>query len=181
MLLAVGGDPIVPTDDAARREELRAEIVTLLQNLTTESNHVAQAFAAQQGLSHTDLEALLHVMQAEARGAPTTSGAIADTLGLTSGAATGVIDRLVRSGHAERRRDERDRRVIHVHYSPAARAVAQSFFRPLRQVTDGVMIDYTVDELAVITRFLGTMTSAMEEHARAVANDETAVGRTVEP
>ncbi len=165
-------------DDETRG--LRYEIVSRLQDLATESRHVAQSFSATQGLNHTDLEALLHVMRAEARGEAITSGGIADVLGLTSGAATGVIDRLARSGHVERRRDEHDRRVVRVHYSPEARLVAESFFGPLGEVTDRVMDEYTAGDLAMIATFLGRMNDAMARHARSVASpEESAPGRTV--
>ncbi|GAA4265586.1 MarR family transcriptional regulator [Frondihabitans peucedani] len=157
--------PDPTTSDDARRQ-LRADIVTRLQVLTTQSRHVAQAFSQQERLAHSDLDALLFVMHEEAAGSPATPGGIADALGLTSGAATGVIDRLTRAGHVERRRDERDRRIVRVHYSEHAQQIARGFFAPLGRLTDAVMSGYTDVELDVVVRFLGQMGGAMEQYAK---------------
>ncbi|BDZ51825.1 MarR family transcriptional regulator [Frondihabitans sucicola] len=164
----------MPTTPEDARRRLRAEIVTRLQVLTTESRHVAQAFSQTQNLAHTDLDALLFVMHEEAAGTPATPGRIADALGLTSGAVTGVIDRLVRAGHVERRRDEHDRRIVRVHYSEHAQRVARGFFAPLGRLTDDVMAGYTADELDVVTRFLGDMGVAMGEQARTASEPDPA-------
>jgi DNA-binding MarR family transcriptional regulator len=167
-------DPI-PADRDARgtstppaRAGARRDVVTAMQALTTGSQRVAQVFAARQGLGHIDLEALLHVMQAEERGDPVTSGRLGEVLGVTSGAATGVIDRLERAGHVHRTRDATDRRRVIVRYSEAARAVAGQFFGPLGALSDRVMAGYDDGELETVRRFLGEMAVAMTEHARAV-------------
>ena len=156
-----GGASAGGHDDPVRRD-----VVASMQRLTTESQRVAQAFAGQQGLGHIDLEALLHVMQAEQRGDPVTSGRLGDLLGVTSGAATGVIDRLERAGHVHRSRDDADRRRVLVHYSEAARAVAGQFFGPLGRLSATVMDQFDAAELRTVQRFLADMSVAMAEHAR---------------
>lgn len=152
----------MPTRGA--RDELGAQIVELVQRLGVEAQRVAHTFAAQQGLHQTDLEALLHVLQSEAHGEPATAGQLAAALGLTSGATTGVIDRLVRDGHLERRRSTRDRRTVHLHYSEHGHAVAEDFFGPLGRLSDQVMAEFSVPELEVVLRFLTGMTGAMASH-----------------
>ena len=150
----------------AHDDVVRRDVVASMQRLTTESQRVAQAFAGQQGLGHIDLEALLHVMQAEQRGDPVTSGRLGELLGVTSGAATGVIDRLERAGHVHRSRDDVDRRRVLVHYSEAARAVAGQFFGPLGRLSGAVMDRFDDAELRTVQRFLADMSVAMAEHAR---------------
>ncbi|GAB2981348.1 MarR family winged helix-turn-helix transcriptional regulator [Frigoribacterium salinisoli] len=172
----------MPDRAAPRRLDARADVVRHLQRLTTESQRIAQAFAARHGLGQIDLEALLAVMEAERAGDPLTSGRLGEALGVTSGAATGVIDRLERVGHVVRRRDDADRRRVLVHYGERAREVAGAFFGPLGGVTDTVLDGFTDDELDVVTRFLGAMSGGMAEHARSIgrpgpdgppASDET--------
>lgn len=144
---------------------MRREMVSRLQALTADSRTVATNFSSEHGLSSNDFDALLFVMQQEQSGTPATPGRIADNLGLTSGAATGVIDRLAKRGHVERRRDAEDRRIVRVHFAKAAREVASEFFAPLGVLTDDVMSHYSADELALVSRFLGEMSAAMRTHA----------------
>ena len=158
----------------AHDDPVRRDVVASMQRLTTESQRVAQAFAGQQGLGHIDLEALLHVMQAEQRGDPVTSGRLGDLLGVTSGAATGVIDRLERAGHVNRSRDDADRRRVLVHYSEAARAVAGQFFGPLGRLSATVMDQFDAAELRTVQRFLADMSDAMAEHARSTGDRSAA-------
>jgi DNA-binding MarR family transcriptional regulator len=47
-----------------------------------------------------------------------TAGELATAAGLTTGAITGVIDRLERAGYARRVRDSRDRRKISLEVTP---------------------------------------------------------------
>lgn len=152
------------TADDDQRGQLRRELVELVQRLGVASHHVGQVFAGRQGLHQTDLEALLHVMHAESRADPLTAGGLSTALGISTGAATGVIDRLERAGHLRRRRDEHDRRKVVLHYDDAGRAVAAEFFGPLGRLSDEVTDTFGVDELRVVARFLEAMTTAMDTH-----------------
>lgn len=151
---------------SADERMMRREMVSRLQSLTAESRAVATNFSAEHGLSSNDFDALLFVMQQQQAGVPATPGSIAESLGLTSGAATGVIDRLAKMGHVERRRDEQDRRIVRVYFAEAARDVASEFFAPLGTLTDDVMSRYSATELRLVSRFLGDMSEAMGIHAR---------------
>lgn len=153
-------------DQQAQRERLGDALVELVQRLSVAAQHVGQAFAARQGLHQTDLEALLHVLHAETRADPATAGALATALGISSGAATGVIDRLERAGHLQRRRGHTDRRKVTLHYGDAGRAVAEEFFGPLARLSHDVTDTFRIDELQTIARFLERMTTAMTDHLR---------------
>jgi DNA-binding MarR family transcriptional regulator len=142
--------------------EERAAIVRALQRLTASSQHLADTFAARQGLHPTDLEALLHVMQAETEGTPLTAGALGDALSLTSGSVTGVVDRLVAAGHVQRRRDATDKRRVLLFHAPEARAVAAEFFAPIGRLSDAVMDTFDDAELATVRRYLEAMTDAVD-------------------
>ncbi|GAA4868813.1 MarR family winged helix-turn-helix transcriptional regulator [Actinomycetospora straminea] len=146
------------------RQQLGEDIVAAVQRMGVASRRVGDVFAAREGLHATDLEALLHVMQAQARNDPPTAGALAASLGVSTGAATAVIDRLERAGHVRRHRDEHDRRKVIVRYSDAARAVAGEFFGPLTRLTDEVLDTFTTAELHTVARFLGAYTDAMDRH-----------------
>ena len=73
-----------------------------------------QALAIAAGISRSDLECInrLHL---EGRA---TAGRLAEVMGLTTGAITGVIDRLENAGYVRRERDEFDRRKVFVAIVP---------------------------------------------------------------
>ncbi len=146
------------------RAALAQDVEALVRRLTVESQKLAHAFADQHGLHATDFEALVHVMDAEGRGAPLTPGQLSAALGLTSGATSAVIDRLERPGHVRRDRDDTDRRKVHLRYAEVGRAVAMQFFGGLRGPTDAVMDDFSDDELRAVQRFLARMSTTLADH-----------------
>lgn len=130
------------------------EITDQVRELTVLSERLGHAFAARHGLHPTDLAALLAVLHAESAGAPVTAGELTDRLGVTSGAVTAVIDRLERRGHLTRRRDDRDRRKVHLHYGEAGQEVGAAFFGPLARRFSALTATFTPDELGTVHRFL---------------------------
>ncbi|HLL52910.1 MAG TPA: MarR family transcriptional regulator [Myxococcaceae bacterium] len=56
-----------------------------------------------------------------------TMGELARRIGITEKTVTGVVDRLERDGHAQRERDEQDRRVVRVRLSPGGAALHKTF------------------------------------------------------
>ena len=154
------------------RDQLRGEIIDLLRSYSVEAQQVGQTFAQGHGLHPTDLQALIAVMHAERRGAPLTPGRLSEVIGLSSGATTAAIDRLERAGHLRRARESTDRRVVHLHFGEPGMALAQQFFGPLGERTDGVMAGFSTDDLATVHRFLQGMTAALSAHHQAVRATE---------
>ena len=58
---------------------------------------------------------------------------IARALGVTTAAATGIVDRLVRSAYAQRVYDDSDRRIINIRISPKGRDLVQRINRHKKQ------------------------------------------------
>ena len=145
----------------AAPDRLREEIVELMRELGAGLQRVGDAFAAHAGLHPTDLAALVQVMHAEARGEPITAGELTVRLGITSGAVTGVVDRLERGGHLRRRRDDRDRRRVYLHYGDEGRRTAVAFFGPLGALGNAVIDEFDDAELRTVHRFLARMGTAM--------------------
>ncbi|MFF7640299.1 MarR family transcriptional regulator [Streptomyces canus] len=132
-----------------------------LRRMNGEINRLVQGFAGDHGLHATDIQALAAIMDAEE---PMTPGGLRRHLGLTSGAVTACVDRLERAGHIRRVRESADRRVVHLHYEPDARAAARSYFRPLAGATEAARSRFDEQELAVVVRFL----EALNEELSAV-------------
>lgn len=65
------------------------------------------AFGARHGLGGTDVRALVALLDLERAGAPSTPGALAAHLHLSSAACTALVDRLTAAGLVERAADPR--------------------------------------------------------------------------
>jgi DNA-binding MarR family transcriptional regulator len=87
---------------------------------------------------------------------PVTAGELARFTGLTTGAVTGMIDRLVEAGYAERISDPNDRRRVLVSRKPHSRLdkILPAIFGPLGDDMAVVTSKYTAGELEVIADFL---------------------------
>ncbi|HEV7628671.1 MAG TPA: MarR family winged helix-turn-helix transcriptional regulator, partial [Streptomyces sp.] len=110
-----------------------------------------------QNLHPTDVQALVAILDGDVEGAALTPGRLREQLNLTSGAVTACLDRLERAGHVRRTRDSTDRRVVHLRYELAAKAVARAYFRPLARGTEAARELFSEQELAVVLRFLAAM------------------------
>lgn len=106
--------------------------------------------AEKMGLSGTDHKALDLVGQAEGS---LTAGRIAALTGLSTGAVTGVIDRLEKAGFVRRVRDPQDRRKVHVEIVPIDEERFAPLFQPALQLTERVLEDFSPEEREVIERF----------------------------
>ncbi|MFD4033292.1 MarR family transcriptional regulator [Streptomyces sp. NPDC058637] len=137
--------------------ELQAFAVQL-RRMNGEVNRLVHAFAHTQGLHATDVQALAAILDTER---PLTPGKLRDHLGLTSGAVTACLDRLERAGHIRRARDSADRRVVHLHYEPTAKAAARSFFMPLAEAASAARDAAEPEELAAALRFLARMNTEL--------------------
>ncbi|CAL9321694.1 MULTISPECIES: MarR family winged helix-turn-helix transcriptional regulator [Streptomyces] len=125
-----------------------------MRRMNGEINRLVQSFAGTHGLHATDVHALAAILDADE---PMTPGRLREHLGLTSGAVTACVDRLERAGHVRRVRESADRRVVHLHYVPDARAAARTYFRPLAGAAAAARARFDDAELAVVLRFLAVM------------------------
>jgi DNA-binding MarR family transcriptional regulator len=109
------------------------------------------------GLNPTDLGSLCLLLLH----GPTSAGRLAELNGLTTGAVTGVIDRLERGGFARRQVDPADRRKVIVVADPA-RVESDLFphFPSLeRAATNEFYDDFSVADLDLIAAFLWRLIS----------------------
>jgi DNA-binding MarR family transcriptional regulator len=113
------------------------------------------------GVNVTDLDCLNVI---ERRGS-LTAGELATEAGLTSGAITGVIDRLERAGFARRTRDPDDRRRVTVAVTPAFYAAAGEIWGPVKQDWDTTVAGrFTAEQLDLIVAFLRTTNEITRRH-----------------
>jgi DNA-binding MarR family transcriptional regulator len=106
--------------------------------------------AEQMGLSATDHKALELASRAEG---PLTAGRIAQLTGLSTGAVTGVIDRLERAGFVRRVRDTQDRRKVLVEILPFDEAQFAPLFGSAMVAMQQVLEQFSPEERDVVERF----------------------------
>ena len=102
------------------------------------------------GVSSSDLECL-DFLNIEGR---VTAGRLAELTGLTTGAITGVVDRMEKAGLVRRERDEEDRRKVYVAIVPEALGKVGRYYEPLQKAVTKDWEGYTDDELKLLVRFL---------------------------
>src|SRR5262249_20639760 len=113
------------------RKELIAALHVALRDTSGLGVIFSHAMAERAGINSTDLECLYFIQW---RG-PLTAGALAEATGVTTGAITGVIDRLERAGYASRERDAEDRRKVMVRALPAVAEKLMPLARPMERAT----------------------------------------------
>ena len=152
---------------AARDEDWqRSQTLQTLRRLLTTSGQVAPALARRTGLSQTELSVLEHVMEE-----PMGPSELAQRVGVTTAAASGIVDRLVARGHAERQPHPTDRRRTAVVCTASGREEMMGHLMPMFLELAQLDAGLSEDERVVIRNFL-----AAAIHPR-LADAERAVGR----
>src|SRR5437763_16878943 len=100
---------------STRKQQLVDELVSAFRTSGNQDNAFDNLAAERLGINRTDLLCL----NAIENSGGLTAGQIAAHTGLTTGAVTGVVDRLERAGYARRARDPHDRRRVAVERTPA--------------------------------------------------------------
>lgn len=133
-----------------RRRELMARLQVLSEVEATQTALFQQHAAATYGLGVTEMKALSVLL----REGPCSAGHLATALHLTSGAVTGVVDRLVSRGFARRRQDERDRRRVVIEVDQATLASGENVYRSIGDAFATLYASYTTDQLEFLARHL---------------------------
>ena len=96
---------------------------------------------------------------------PAAAGRLAELSGFTTGAITGIVDRLEKSGHVRREPNSRDRRsvVIHPVGDVDLQAVVVPIFASLGRAMTEISSHYTPEELAAIRDYFERTIAALGE------------------
>jgi DNA-binding MarR family transcriptional regulator len=87
-------------------------------------------------------------------GGPATPGQIRQRTGFSSGAVTGLIDRLERLGFVRRTADTADRRKVLVHIVPERLGTIEALFEPMRVALDALLTEYNETFLEDVAAFM---------------------------
>ncbi|MEU9329536.1 MarR family transcriptional regulator [Streptomyces canus] len=111
--------------------------------------HLGQQEMAQRlGLNITDLLSFACVLKAGED--LLTAGDLAEHAHVTTGAVTGILNRLERGGYVTRVPDPTDRRRVRVAALPDAVAKVVALYQPYYDRLDAVFAGYSADEIAVL-------------------------------
>ena len=120
-----------------------------------------QAVANVAGISGSDLDCM-DFLNLEGR---MTAGRLAELTGLTTGAITGVVDRLEEAGYVTRERDPHDRRrvVVKLVVDRAMHDVA-NLFLPMMRAWREMAARYSDEELRFIVDYYARVEQVLREH-----------------
>lgn len=140
--------------DMTSEHEVPADVLERFSAYARETSALTILFhsrvAEQMGLSPTDEKCLDLAMRAEG---PITAGRIAELSGLSTGAVTGVIDRLERAGYVRRVRDPHDRRKVLVEVTVHDEGEFAPLFAGAQETLREVLSRFTPEERDVLERY----------------------------
>jgi DNA-binding MarR family transcriptional regulator len=132
---------------------------------------LSATIAARAGITPTDLESLDLLR----RHGPMTAGRLAELTGLTTGAITGMIDRLERRGYARREADPSDRRRVIVRADlERAGQDLEAFYVDLSDAITAIVASYSDRDLAVIADAVGRVNDALRDTISQLRHPDTA-------
>jgi DNA-binding MarR family transcriptional regulator len=141
-----------------KQEDIIQAISGKLREMSTETVMFHQAVADELGLHITDHKCLDLVY----RFGPMPAGRLAELTGLTTGAVTGVVDRLEKAGYAKRVDDPDDRRRIIIAPTRNKRLEKklETIFNPLAERMNKLLSSYSEKELAFL---LDVLTKSLDQ------------------
>src|SRR5262252_7798349 len=153
---------------ALSRTKTRAVLLQELENAMRKASSQGAMFAKivadRAGISSADMDCIDFV-NVEGR---MTAGRLAELTGLTTGAITGVIDRLEKAGFVRRERDEADRRKVFIMIVPENVAKIGRLYVPMQEAMHKVWSTYSDAELQLLLRFAKEGYKASLEAAEAL-------------
>ena len=133
--------------------------------LVTEAVRLRHVLARRTGLTETELTALERLVESSS-----TPSELARHLDVSTAASTGVVDRLERRGHVERRKHPTDRRRLEVHVTDQGRAELLRHLRPMIRALADLDRTLSAGDRAAAVRYLdgaraafGTITAGADE------------------
>lgn len=131
------------------RAVLLEELEEAMRRSSAQGVLYGQTVANVAGIANSDLECM-DILYLEGR---VTAGRLAEVTGLTTGAITGVVDRLEKAGLVRRERDEKDRRKVFISVVPESIDRLSKFYVPMQQAMEKICSGYSDEELRLLLRF----------------------------
>jgi DNA-binding MarR family transcriptional regulator len=156
------------TPSDSERRSLVEQLGLLSEVDATQTALFQQAAAAKNGLSVTDMKAISIVL----REGPQTAGALVSALHLTSGAVTGLIDRLQKHGLVRREEDPSDLRKVIVVVDLEGLASRDNVYLGIGREFDALYEAYSLEELRFLERHLRASIRITIQETTALQGDD---------
>jgi len=137
-------------------------VCACLRRFSLERDRFKAGVARRSGVSPAEFNALDHLEHA---GRPITPGELAQCVGLTSGAVTALVDRLVQAGLVRRTPHPRDRRSVLLELTSGAAATGAREVGPFAADIEAVAAGLSPGEQAAVAAFLESVAEVAGRHA----------------
>src|ERR1044071_896490 len=128
---------------ASPKRQLIEELISAFRASGNQDSAFENLAADRLGVNRTDL----HCLNAIENAGGLTAGELASAAGLTTGAVTGVIDRLERAVYARRVADPSDRRRVKLEVTPEFYARAEEIWAPMAADWRAALDRFTLADL----------------------------------
>ncbi|WP_146070867.1 MarR family winged helix-turn-helix transcriptional regulator [Arthrobacter sp. B1805] len=155
--------PVAGSDEGRLGEGRLDELVDAVRRYRNAERFMRGQSRASMHLGRTDMTALRLMLHASQIGQPLTAAALARELDISTAATTVLIDRLEKSGHAERRRKGSDGRSIEIWPTATTDGEVRSTMGPMHERMLAIATDLSPQERLTVRRFLAALGSAMAD------------------
>ncbi|HLZ06450.1 MAG TPA: MarR family transcriptional regulator [Bradyrhizobium sp.] len=146
------------------RAVLLQELENAMRKASAQGTMFAKAVADRAGISSSDMDCM-DFLNMEGR---MTAGRLAELTGLTTGAITGVVDRLEKAGFVRRERDESDRRKVFIAPVPERMMEIGRFYALMQRAMQKQAERYTDSELKLLLRYAAECNQSILEATTAL-------------
>ncbi|MGQ0803564.1 MAG: MarR family winged helix-turn-helix transcriptional regulator [Actinomycetota bacterium] len=154
---------------APGQPQLVAELISAVRAFQRATDDVDEAACDALGVNRSDGKCLDVLEERE----PMTPGALAEELGLTTGAITTLLDRLEKVGYVTRARDTVDRRRVLVELTPLARRRIEELYGPIGEHGREWFNPLSDDQIRLITDFIRHGTKLNADHAARIRDESS--------
>ncbi len=158
------------SSDISANDQLLQALVTEAREMTSQSVMFNQAIAERLGVNATDVRC----MDILNRLGPITAGQLAEHTGLTTGAITGVVDRLEQAGLVNREPDPDDRRRVIIKPIQTRGIEVGKLFASIARAWQTLCSHYSEQELSLVLDFMTRTRTVLREETAKLRTDASA-------
>lgn len=135
------------------RTQIVSDLDWRLRTFTTSAVLAANSIAQKVGMGANDLKCAEILI----RMGPLNAGKLGELAGLTTGAITGIVDRLEQAGWAKRGPDPNDRRKVIIYPGPQDSARMEGLYNDYMDSLRKLLASYSDAELMLLTEFINKL------------------------